>query len=136
MNTHSHAAVWLNHRGARIYGLTRHMVFKTEIDAPNTGLGHIHHHAGTPGPGHVAIDRTFLAKISAALGDTREVLLMGPADAKHALRSFLQQNRPEQATHVMGVEPIGNVSDAEIVQSARRFFAQFDRMGLLRGRPL
>jgi len=123
-----HMVVWVDHQVAKLYGLTRHSVDKIEIHAPDAGRGHIHHHAGTPGPGHHAADKTFLENISAAMGEAQEVLIVGPAEAKHALKSFLEERHPGVAARVMGVEAMDHAGDAEIISAARLFFAKADRM--------
>jgi hypothetical protein len=131
MKPYTHMAIWLDYRTARIYGITRQMVYKTVIEAPDDDQGHVHHHAGTPGSGHHAVDTGFLQSISAAMEGSREVLLLGPADAKHALKSYLLRHRPQQAAHVMGIEPMDHAGDAEIIAAARRFFARADRIALI-----
>jgi hypothetical protein len=62
------------------------------------------------------------------MGDVPEILLAGPGDAKRALKSFLQQHRPERAARIMGMVAMDHPGDAEIVAAARRFFARADRI--------
>jgi stalled ribosome rescue protein Dom34 len=128
MNPPFHMVVWLDQRNARVFGLAGHAAHKTKVDAPDTGKGHIHHHAGTPGSGHNEMDKTFLEKISSVIGDAQEILLLGPAQAKGALKSFLNEHKPRQAAHVMSVEAMGHASDEEIIATARRFFLMADKM--------
>ncbi len=131
--SHRHLVAWLDHHTARIFSLRRQdceTADKTVIEASDTGRGNIHHHAGTPGPGHNPVDQGFLEKISDAIGDANEILLVGPAEAKYALKSFLQIHRPHQALYVLGVEAMDQAGDAEIIAVARRFFARTDRIAI------
>lgn len=123
-----HLVVWLDHQVARLYALTHDAFQETLVHNSDTGQGHIHHHAGSVGAGHVALNRAFLEKISDAIGAAQEILLLGPSGAKTALKTFLDSHKPHQAGNVVAVEPMDHASDGEIVAFARRFFTQADRM--------
>lgn len=126
--TPRHLVVWLDHQVARLYALTHDAVRETLIHNGDTGHGHIHHHAGSVGAGHVALGRAFLEKISDGIGKAEEILIIGPSGAKTALKTYLDSHKPHQAGNVVAVEPLDHASDGEIVNFARRFFAHTDRM--------
>ncbi len=123
-----HLVVWLDHRQARLYALTHDAFQETQVHNSDAGEGHIHHHAGSVGAGHVALGRAFLDKISDAIGAAQEILIVGPSGAKTALKTFLDSHKPHQAGNVVAVEPMDHASDGEIVAFARRFFERADRM--------
>jgi hypothetical protein len=123
-----HMAVWIDHQVARLFALTHDAFQETLIHDNDTGHGHVHHHAGTAGPGHVPLSRTFLEKISEAIGTAREILIAGPAEAKTELKAFLDEHKPHQAANVVGVEAMDHASDGQIVAFARHFFRGADRM--------
>jgi len=126
--TPRHLVIWLDHRLARLYALTHDAIQETLVHNSDTGEGHIHHHAGSVGAGHVALARAYLEKISDAIGAVPEILIVGPSGAKTALKSFLDSHKPRQAGNVVAVEPMDHASDGEIVAYARRLFARSDRM--------
>jgi hypothetical protein len=126
--TPRHLVVWLDHRLAQLYALTHDAFQEVFVHNGDTGEGHIHHHAGSVGAGHAALGRVFLENISDAIGTAQEILILGPAGAKTALKTFLDSHKPHQAGNVVAVEPMDHASGGEIVAFARHFFARADRM--------
>jgi len=124
-----HQMVWIDHHIARLYGVMREdMAELTVIHAADEGRGHIHHKAGTMGPGHVGVPHEFLRDVAAALQDAKEILIVGPADAKHQLSNYLAANAPAIAQRVIGVEPMDKCSLGDLQAFASLFFRQKDRM--------
>jgi stalled ribosome rescue protein Dom34 len=125
---HFHAVVWLDHRAASIVGFDLHSsAHHTQIIESN-GPAHLHHKAGVAGSGHAHDDPSYFKSIADAMSGFREILIVGPADAKTGLQSYLRRERPELALHVAGNEAMGQRSDAEIVKFAQEFFKRVDRM--------
>jgi hypothetical protein len=131
--TPRHLVVWLDHRLAQLYAMTHDAFQEVLVHNSDTGEGHIHHHAGSVGAGHVALGRAFLENISDAIGTAQEILILGPSGAKTALKTFLDSHKPHQAGNVIAVEPMDHASGGEIVAFARHFFARADRMTPLKG---
>ena len=127
-----HLVVWLDHRQARIFNLTRQGAQETLVRSPDPGKGHVHHHAGTYGAGHNPLVREFMEDVSAGIGGAERILILGPGQARHELKSFLELHRPRQAGRVLGNEAMDHGSHAEIVSFARHFFARADRMAAQR----
>lgn len=124
-----HQLVWIDHDTARLYGVAREaLVEMAVIRAPNQGLGHIHHKAGTPGPGHVAPSPNFLAQVATALKDAQELLIVGPANTKDALKDYIALNAPLLDRRVVGVEPMDKCGHGDLQAFASLFFRQTDRM--------
>jgi hypothetical protein len=124
-----HQMVWIDHQVARLYGATREdLVELTVIHAADEGRGHVHHKAGTMGPGHVDLRHNYLKDVATALQDARELLIVGPADAKHQLKNYLAANAPILAQRVVGVEPMDKCSAGDLQAFASLFFRQADRM--------
>ena len=125
----SHLAVWLDHRTARLVipsraGSTERIIHNDDAGAQ----GHVHHHSGTFGSGHAAMDRGFLQRISLAIGEADEILILGPVEARSALKNFLEQHEPRQAKRIVGIEAVDASGVAEIAAFAQRFFNRTDRM--------
>jgi len=67
-----HLIAWIDHRVAHLYGVTRDGISDPfTVHAADQGGGHIHHKAGTPGSGHVAVAPAFLKEVAEALGKAR-----------------------------------------------------------------
>jgi len=128
-----HLIVWIDRQVARLYSVTRDSIRETvTIHAPDEGRGHIHHKAGTPGPGHVAVARGFLKEVADALGRAQEILIVGPADTKTALKKYIDLQAPLLGDRIRGVEPMGRAGKGEIHDFAVLFFRQHDLMGPVR----
>jgi len=124
-----HLAVWLDHRTARLLTLSRQGVTEQIIQNEEAGAsGHVHHHSGTVGSGHAAMDRIFLEKISHAIGGAEEILILGPVEARNALKSFLERHDQQQARRIAGVEAMDHSGVAEIAVFAQRFFNRIERV--------
>ncbi len=124
---HFHAVVWLDHRDALVLGFGT-AGEPTRKTVKSDGPAHIHHKAGSVGSGHAPEPPAYFAAIADALAGFREILIVGPAETRTEFRSFLEQSRPEIAKCVIGVEPMDQASEGEILDHARRFFLRADRM--------
>jgi hypothetical protein len=124
-----HQLIWIDHHIARIYGVTRDELTELAvIHAGDQGRGHVHHRAGTMGPGHVDLPGAFLRNAADALQNAEEILIVGPADAKHELRNHLAFHAPHLAKRIVGVEPMDKCSQGDLQAFASLFFRQADRM--------
>lgn len=124
-----HLAVWLDHTQARLVWLYRKSAIEAVIHRNDPRAhGNVHHHSGTPGSGHAPLENAYLEKISAAIGAAEEILLLGPVEARRALKVFLEHHKPVQARHVMGDETLDKGDAATITRQARAFFRHADLM--------
>jgi len=124
-----HQVVWIDHETARLYGVTRQDITELAIiRAANQGRGHIHHKAGTPGPGHVDPSPNYFAQVTAALKEAQEILIVGPANTKHALKDYIALNAPLLDKRVAGVEPMDKCGHGDLQAFASLFFRQADLM--------
>ena len=124
-----HLAVWVDHNSARLIWLYRDRSVETMIHNHEAGAsGHVHHHRGTPANGHAPLTKAFLESVSEAIGAAEEILILGPVEARHALRSFLERHKPIQARHVMGDETLDHGETAKVAARARQFFLHVDLM--------
>lgn len=111
-NATYHMAVFIDHDHARIFAVTREEARETAtIQAADSGHGHIHHKAGTPGPGHEAPAEAFLRQTAQALQGAHRLLIAGPAQAKTALKSFLDTHEPQLAAKVIDVIALAHPGD-------------------------
>ena len=123
-----HQIVWIDHQCARLYDFTRQSLVETRVIHATDRPGHLHHHAGTPGPGHAAPDNHFLATVAEAVAGAQAILIVGPGEAKGQLSKFVHDRLPDLARRIVGVEPQDRVGNGELHAFAKRFFARADRM--------
>lgn len=120
-----HLVVWIDHRCARLIALA-HDTSERLIRNCADVQGHTHHKAGTPGPGHADIDEGFLKSVAEAIGEAREILIVGPADVKNVLHKFLERHAPTVAARVLSVQAMDHASEGEIRGFAAQYFKQAD----------
>ena len=124
-----HQLVWIDHHKATIFGVTSHDLSELAvIHAHDQGRGHAHHKAGTVGSGHVALSQAFLLRVTVALADAREILIVGPGGAKLALKSYIALYAPMLNKRIIGVEPMDKCALGELQAFASLIFRQTDRM--------
>jgi hypothetical protein len=124
-----HLIVWIDHAVARLYAAKRDRAEEiATVRAPDSGLGHVHHKAGTRGSGHNHPSPVFLKQVTTALAQAHEILIVGPSDAKFALEKYLKTIAPLLGARIVGVEPMERAGQAELHAFASLFFRQADRM--------
>lgn len=133
MNAQTHAPfhclVWIDHNQARLYAVSKHDLAELAlIHAPDNGRGHIHHYAGAVGPGHEAPHPEFLKAVVTALGEPEEILITGPADAKHALKHYIAEKHPGLDRRILGIETLARSHAQDLQAFAYRYFHAADRM--------
>ncbi len=125
--SHVHSVIWLDHREAKVIGFSADDVQKV-IVRHHGGHRQVHHRSGSVGAGHSAEDTKFFDEIVAAAGDSPEVLLVGPGQAKVALRRYIDTHLPVFARRVVGVEALDHPSEGELLTFARKYFVKIDQM--------
>ena len=80
------------------------------------------------GSGHIAVAPAFLKAVAEALESAQEILIVGPADAKTALKKYIDLQMPLLAGRIRGVEPMERASNEEIHAFATLYFRQRDLM--------
>ncbi len=122
-----HVIVWIDHQTAHLYGVHRDSIGEiATIHVPDQDRGHIHHKAGTPGSGHAAVAPGLLREVAGALSNAQEILIVGPADAKTALKKYIVLQLPLLAKRIIGMEPMGRAHMDDIHALAVRFFHRHD----------
>jgi len=126
---HYHAVVWLDHRDAKVFHITTADASERDVQATNSSE---HQAAGHKDRGKSGkrppVDKEYFEGIVAALGSAREILVMGPADAKTEFMKFVESHHKGMKDRVIGVEPAEHMTDHQVVEHARRFFKKEDRM--------
>ncbi|HVY50728.1 MAG TPA: translational machinery protein [Devosia sp.] len=124
---HNSGCVWIDHREARIFGVSADDADETVIRDEHAPA-HIHRRADHVHKGKADPDRAFLEEVAASLGRFRGIIIMGPGTARTELAGYLAEAHPVIARRVWGIEPMDHPSDAEIIAAARKYFRGANRM--------
>ncbi|MDP2293513.1 MAG: translational machinery protein [Actinomycetota bacterium] len=125
--SYQHAVVWVDHQHATVIDFTvddKHVV----TIASETGQRKLHRRSGIPGSGKAATDHVFYDEVAEALGNAREILIVGPGSAKSEFHRDLQARHAPIATCVVGVESVDHPSDGELLAYAKKYFKRIDAL--------
>ncbi len=131
--SHKHAVVWLDHLRAVVIDFSvdedhRHFV------ASNTAQRQVHRKAGPMDSGKASRgakkpeDPAFFDEVVAAIGDAREVLVVGPGQARTAFKTDLDRRHPNVAALVVAVEPMDHPTVDQLLAYARKYFKRIDAL--------
>lgn len=124
---HDHAVVWIDHHEAHLQSFMRDESDSTLLKAHGKAR-QIHHRGGSTGGAKAPEDSDYFSRIGEALANAHEVLIVGPAQAKHEFVKYLEHHLPQPAKKVIGVEAADHPVDGQLLEHARRFFRAADRM--------
>ena len=125
--SHYHAIVWIDHVQAHVMHISPEDV-ETSVLRPAKSHVHVHSRRGTLGDGRQPADQDYYHAVAEALKGAKEVLVVGPAQAKLELIKHIHAHDPDMVKCIVGVETIDHPSDAQLVAYARRYFVAKDRM--------
>lgn len=124
---HYHAAIWIDHREARVFHFNA-----TDVEAlllrPENPTRHIHHKATSIGSGHATMSADYLREVAELVADAGAVLITGPANAKSELVDYIRLHDPRLGKAIAGVETVDHPSDGQLVAYARKYLKATDRM--------
>jgi stalled ribosome rescue protein Dom34 len=117
------AALWLDHREAKLFHVDRDGFDETKIHAP---AQHVHRHGRGPGEGHQHPDDIvhFFDGVAHALAGVEELLVLGPSTAKLQFIRHLRERQPALERKVVGVESSDHPSDGQLAAHARKYFSR------------
>ena len=124
---HYHAAIWIDHREARVFHFSPTDV-ETLVRHPDNPTRHIHHKANSIGSGHASTSPEFLGAVAESVADAGSVLITGPAGAKTELVEFIRLKDSKLSKVIAGVETVDHPTDAQLVAYARKYLKATDRM--------
>jgi stalled ribosome rescue protein Dom34 len=125
---HVHAIVWLDHREATIIGYSLDDSEVVEVHSEREDR-RIHRRAGALDSGKAADDHHFFDEIATQLAGVREILIVGPGNAKTAFATYLGQRHAATAKCVLAVESVDHPTQGQLLDHARRFFRRTDQLG-------
>jgi hypothetical protein len=89
----------------------------------------LHHKRGQVGDGHAPEDHDYYGLVEKALADSREILIVGPANAKDELEKHMKHHAKALAACIVGVERVDHPTDGQILKLARKYFVGADTLG-------
>ncbi len=117
-----HTVVWLDHEEAKLFHVDSAGLDRAELHVAH----HLRHSGKTGGPAEThrqsAADHPYFDEISKHLGGALTILVVGPANAKTELVTYLKEHHKEVASKIVGVEAADHPTDAQIVAHAKRYF--------------
>ncbi len=125
--TYQHAVVWVDHQHATVIDFTvddKHVQLVEKVG----GQHKVHRRSGVPGSGKAPVDHVYFDAVATAIGTAREILLVGPGNAKVELRHDLEHRHPKVAERIVGVESADHPSDAELLVFAKKYFKRVDAL--------
>ncbi len=116
----NNAVVWLDHVKAHVIHFDKDAA---ESESLKTHSTHPHPHI-RHGDSHASEDDNtrFHNDIAAALKDSQQILVVGPAGEKTAFVKYLSDNVPALAGKIKAVETVDHPSDSQLLSFARQHF--------------
>ncbi|MGB8856892.1 MAG: translational machinery protein [Burkholderiales bacterium] len=125
--SHYHAVVWIDHAEANVMHISPDDV-ESSIVRPKKPHQKLHHKSGSINSGRSPEDQAFYHQVADALQGAKEILVIGPANAKLNLIKHINSHDKQLSDKVIGVETVDHLSDAQVVAYARKYFNSADRM--------
>ncbi|HAP75239.1 MAG TPA: translational machinery protein [Acidimicrobiaceae bacterium] len=125
--SYQHAIVWIDHQHATVIDFSvddQHV----QLVEREGGPVKVHRKSGIPGPGKAGDDPKFHDAVVEAVGNAREVLVVGPGNAKLAFRKDLDHRHAAVAKRVVGVESADHPSNGQLLAFAKQYFKKYDAL--------
>ena len=124
---YTHACVWIDHREAKIFGISEDEVDEIEIRDHHSPR-HIHRKADHVGLGKAESPAHYFAEIAAALRPYRAVLIVGPGTARNEFAGYLVEHDARLRARIWGIEAMDHPTEPQLIALARKYFHAADRM--------
>ena len=125
----THAVVWMDHVEAHVIHFT---VDTSEVDVVKTHSTHPHLHvkSGQVGSGRAPENAEYFETIVKALHESKEILLMGPANEKTAFMKYLAKHHRLLSEKIVATINADHPTDPQLLAYARKYFVKSDRMNV------
>ena len=118
----SACVIWMDSEHAKIFKISSTGVQKISLkhhESHPIGARHDNHKHNS--------EEHFFHEVTKAVGEVEELLVFGAGMAKSHFKSHLENHHHANlAKHLVGVEPLDNLSDNQILESARKFFKKYN----------
>jgi stalled ribosome rescue protein Dom34 len=125
--SYQHAVVWIDHLRAVVIDFS---IDKEHVHLVESSTEHrqIHRKAKSIGSGKAEEDHDYFDEVVAAIGDAREILIVGPGVTKTTFAKDLQHRHAAVAKLVVAVESADHPQVDELLSSARKYFRKVDNL--------
>jgi len=120
-----HAAVWLDHKEARVFAIKSEKIDEEILLAP--------HHVQRKHPGgpegakdHPEDAKRFFHEVARVLDASEQILVLGPSTAKLEFIKYVHKHDHSLEPKVVGVETVDHPTDGQIVAYAKKYFERVD----------
>lgn len=117
--------IWMDSKEGKVFDLTPEGTKARHI--------HTHGHKNKPQPygdhngEHHRANEGLYKDIAESVKDAKEIILMGPADAKLHFKAYLEKHYAHSlAKKIVAVETVDHPTDNQILANARKFFKTYD----------
>lgn len=118
-----HAAIWLDHSDAKVFHIGAEEIEETLVHSPKHQVkGHTPHAPH----GESRETKQYFEQIVKALGDAKEIVVLGPGKAKLEFIKHVAKHDVGVSERVVGVETVDHPTDAQIVAYVRKYFRAKD----------
>lgn len=122
-----HAVIWLDHSEANVFHFTVDHFEKAHVESEHPHQK-LHRKAGPVGSANAKEDQHFYHQAAELLKGAKEILVVGPGQAKVEFVKHLEHHDPKLKEFIVSVEPMDHPTDGQIVAHARQYFKKADRM--------
>jgi hypothetical protein len=125
--SYQHAIVWIDHQHATVIDFAlgeQH----TQLVEREGGQRQVHRKSGLPGSGKAADDHQFYDTVATAIGTAREILIVGPGQAKLEFRRDLEKRHRTLFDRVVGTESLDHPNNSELLTFGRKYFKRVDAL--------
>ncbi len=121
------AAVWLDHKEARLLNVHHGAVGEMTLAAP--AVFHRHQSKGVNGGDEHPDDvKRFFHQVAKALDFAEQVLVVGPSTAKLEFIRYIHKNDTRLEPKIVGVETVDHPTDGQLMAYAKTYFNVVDRV--------
>ena len=115
-----HAAVWIDHKEARIFHVEEGTFDESTLHAPH----HVARHPKTQTADkyNAEDERLYFKDVAHALEDANDVLVVGPSTAKFHFLKYVQKHDHALEPRIVGIETVDHPTDKQIVAYVRNYF--------------
>jgi stalled ribosome rescue protein Dom34 len=125
--SYQHAVVWMDHLRAVVIDFSIDKEHVHLVESP-TEHRQIHRKAKSIGSGKAEEDHDYFDEIVAAIGDAREILVVGPGMTKTTFSKDLEHRHPAVSRLVVAVETADHPKVDELLLYARKYFRKVDNL--------
>jgi len=120
-----HAVVWIDHQNATVWQFSATQQTESAVHAKDQHQ-RVHDRRSSHGGHKTPADPHFFEDVAKALSGVHEILLIGPAQAKHEFATFLNAKHAQLGKSVVAIENADHPTDAQVLSYAQKHFRALD----------